>query len=64
MKLIDFLKVMDNDSFIFLNVSVWGMQFETRHTAEFFIKTGGDLNNKEIEKAYVLGDGLHVRLKE
>lgn len=64
MKLIDFLKVMDRDTFIFLGVSVCGMQFETRHTAEFYINNGDELNNKEIMKAYILDDGLHIRLED
>ena len=37
MKLIDFLKIIDKDTFIFLDFSVRGIQFETRNSVEFFM---------------------------
>ena len=63
MKLIDFLKVVDNDTFIFVSIAVCGMQFETRHSAEFYITNGDDLNKRKIEQIYTDDEGLHVRLE-
>ncbi len=63
MKLIDLLKVMDKDTFIFLSVSVCGMRFETKHSAEFYIEHGDELNNKKILKVYVEDGYLHVALE-
>ena len=60
MKLIDFLKMMDKDTFIFLGISVCGMQFETRHSVEFFMDNGDELNSRKIMKVYILDDGLHI----
>lgn len=64
MKLIDFLKMMDKDTFIFLDYSVCGMQFETRHSVEFFMDNGDELNSRKIMKVYILDDGLHIRLED
>ncbi|MFR5022846.1 MAG: hypothetical protein ACLUCA_11260 [Mediterraneibacter gnavus] len=64
MKLIDFLKMMDKDTFIFLGISVCGMQFETRHSVEFFMDNGDELNSRKIMKVYILDDGLHIRLED
>lgn len=64
MKLRDFLQVVDKNQFICLGISVCGMQFETKHTAEFYLNNGDDLNNREIMKIYTTDDGLHVRLND
>lgn len=64
MKLIDFLKIMDKDTFIFLDVSVCGIQFETRHSVEFFMDNGDELNSRKIMKVHILDDGLHIRLED
>lgn len=64
MKLIDLLNVMDKNTFVFVGVSVCGMQFETSKSVEFFINNGGELNNKKIMKAYMADGELHIRLED
>ena len=64
MKLIDLLKVTHKDVFMFVGISVCGMRFETRHSVEFYINNGDKLNERGIEKVYLMEDGLHVRLGE
>lgn len=63
MKLIDFLKLMDKDTFVFISVYVYGMQFETRHSVEFYINNGNELNSKKIAGVYIADDSLHIRLE-
>ena len=62
MKLIDLLKVMDKNDLIFLNISVCGMRFETRHSAGFCINKGIDFHDKKINKVYSADGGLCVKL--
>lgn len=64
MKLVDFLKVMDKDTFISVGVTVCGMRFETRHSAEFFINNGDELNNRKIKVVHMDDNGLHIRLED
>ncbi len=63
MKLIDFLRVMDKDTFLVISISLCGMQFETKHSAEFFIENGDDLNNKKILKVCNINNDIHVKLE-
>ena len=64
MKLIDLLKVTDRNDFIFLSISICGMQFETRHSAGFYIDKGVDFHNKKIDKVYSADGGIRVRLED
>lgn len=64
MKLIDLLKVMDKNDLIFLNISVCGMWFETRHSAGFYINKGIDFHDKKINKVYSADGGLCVKLED
>ena len=64
MKLIDLLKVMDKNDFIFLSISVCGMWFETRHSAGFYINKGIDFHDKKINKVYSADGGLCVKLED
>lgn len=61
--LMEFLKVMDKDTFVSIGVTVCGIKFEARHSAEYFIEQGDTLNNKKIQKAYMDDCGLHIRLE-
>lgn len=64
MKLRDFLNVVDKRQFIFLGISVCGMQFETKYTAEFYLNNGDDLKDRNIKTIYTQEDELHVRLED
>lgn len=64
MKLIDLLKVTDRNDFIFLSISICGMQFETRHSAGFYIDKGIDFHDKKINKVYYTDGGLRVKLED
>lgn len=64
MKLIDLLKVTDRNDFIFLSISICGMQFETRHSAGFYIDKGVDFHNKKIDKVYSADGDIRVRIED
>ncbi len=64
MKLSQLLKIMDEDTFIYVGISVCGMQFETKHSAEFFDDNGDELNERKITKIYVTDGELHIRLED
>lgn len=64
MKLINFLQIMDKNTFVVLGISVCGMQFESKHSVEFFIDNGDELNEKKIKTVYVTDGELHVRLED
>lgn len=64
MKLKDFLKKVNKDQFITVVVAVYGMAFETKHSAEFYLDHGDDLNDKEISVIYTKDDALCVRLED
>lgn len=64
MKLIDFLKILDKNTFVTLGIAVSGMQFETEHSAEFFIDNADEINNRKIKTAYVTDGKLHIRLED
>lgn len=64
MKLIQLLKMMDSNSFIILSVSICGMQFTTRHSAEFYINQGDELNEKKIQKITMIDGEMNVRLED
>lgn len=55
---------MDEDTFIYVGISVCGMQFETKHSAEFFDDNGDELNERKITKIYVTDGELHIRLED
>lgn len=64
MKLKDFLKVMKKEvEFIYLGISVHGMQFETKHSVGFYLDNGDELNDMEIMCVYIQDGEMHVRLK-
>lgn len=65
MKLIDFLKVMDKDTFICVVVEAFGMHLEAKHSAKFLIDSAdSELHNKKIMKAYVADGCLRVLLED
>lgn len=64
MKLKDFLKKVDKGQFITVVVAVYGMAFETKHSAGFYLDHGDDLNDKEISVIYTKDDALCVRLED
>lgn len=62
MKLIELLNVMDKNDFVNLGIEVCGMQFETRHTVEYFIGNDNDLNERNVLGAYLSDGDFHVRI--
>lgn len=64
MKLIDFLKIKDENTFSFLRVGVCGMQFEAGHIPRCIIDDGNELNGKKIMEVYITDGNLHVRLND
>ena len=63
MKLIDLLKVMDDHTFLTLDIIILGMTFETRHQADLFLSQGAGLMDREVDLIYITNGELHVRLK-
>ena len=63
MKLIELLKLIDKSDFVYLSIEVCGMQFETRHTVEFFIDNADDLNNRKVLRAYSAEGDFHIRIE-
>ena len=63
MKLKDFLEKVDKDQFVTVTVSAYGMAFETKHSAEFYLDHGDNLIDKEISVIYTNDDYLCVRIE-
>ena len=63
MKLIDFLNVLEDGTFLYVGVPVCGVWFETRRSADFFIDRCDKLSNRNIVKVYVEDGYLHVALE-
>lgn len=64
MKLMDLLKLMNKNDFVYLGVEVCGMQFETKHSVDFFIDNADILNDKEILGTYLEDGNFHIRLEK
>lgn len=64
MRLIELLKIMNKSDFVHLGVELCGMQFETRHTVEFFIDNADDLNDRKVLGAYIAEGDFHIRLEK
>ncbi len=63
MTLGNFLKVVDKDTFLYVEMYIHGMLFETRHSAEFFVNEGNDINFLKVREVCVNKSGMHVRLE-
>lgn len=63
MKFIDLLKVTDGNAFLVVSMSVCGMQFETRHSAESFINNGVELNDRKIAAVRNIDGEIIVQLE-
>lgn len=64
MKFIDLLNVMNKSDFICLGIEVCGMQFETKHSVEYFIDNADDLNERKVLGAYLNAGDFHVKLEK
>ena len=64
MKLIDLVKVMDGNSFITVEISLYGgLCFKARHPVSRFLEQGGGLVVKEIDRVYAADGELNIKLK-
>lgn len=64
MKLVELLNIMNKSDFVCLGVEVCGMQFETKHSVEFFINNADTLNDRKVLGAYILENNFHIRLEK
>ena len=62
--MLDLLKIMNKNDFVYLGVEVCGMQFETKHIVEFFIDNADILNDKEILGTYLENGDFYIRLEK
>ena len=63
MKLIELLKIVDEDCFITVAISIRGMEFTTNHSAGYYIDQNDELNEKKIKKITMVCGEMNILLE-